>query len=573
MSEPVHHRPVGPAATKVSSARDSTVRVPHIPMAYPVRAARAHPRVCICPRGGGAHRLLPPLASPAGGQGTARSRPSKPEAELIFVVLLVRSRGGTSSRVSPAMWQPIGAGARSAQGACACGGCAPSTGVATAEPSAPAAAMRTRFVSNDAEPRQPEAGIEGDDPGQDAPGDDADGQACSTASAMAEPSAVVAEARARIDDRMCALSPACPYRAEIARWLRDQWPPGAEVVPRLPTYAAEIAKRPVSNATWMHKSVVEDMKSCRAKLLKIREAARKRGAKEVARKRGEKEVARKRGEKEVARSADRSANRPRSGHNVAAARAVSSGIPASGRRFSGPGNPKCDCGESESCGCYPQLCRLLRRALVRASAAALAIALACCHPSPRAPTRRRPFRQRQYVAAKASNTESLLTSNDDLPAYVDQHVRVSTRDKERLLCAWRDVMDIPLAACAACGVRAPPELPCGSVLRVDGTDASASDEDEEAQLQTLDFEVVRERGRLGFLYRSDNVITRVTNSTSGLVEGDVVIAVDGINVTAGQGAHALIDDRPLQDRYRIRVERGRHPRPSPEEAAAQPVRQ
>ena len=99
----------------------------------------------------------------------------------------------------------------------------------------------------------------------------------------------------------------------------------------------------------------------------------------------------------------------------------------------------------------------------------------------------------QYLAAKASNTESLLTSNDDLPAYVDQHVRVSTRDKERLLGAWRDVMEVPLAACAACGVRAPPHLPCGSVLRADDTDTSASDEDEEGQPQTLDFDVVRER--------------------------------------------------------------------------------
>ena len=146
-------------------------------------------------------------------------------------------------------------GAISAQGASTCGGGTPSTGVATAEPSAPAAAMRSRFVSNDAETRQPEAGIEGDDPGQDAPGDDADGQACSTASAMAEPSAVVAEARARIDDRMRELSPACPYRAEIARWLRDQWPPGAEVVPPLPRHAAEIAKKAGSNATSIHDSV------------------------------------------------------------------------------------------------------------------------------------------------------------------------------------------------------------------------------------------------------------------------------------------------------------------------------
>ena len=231
--------------------------------------------------------------------------------------------------------------AGSAQGASTCGGGTPSTGVATAEPSAPAAAMRTRFVSNDAVTRQPETGIEG----EDAPGDDADGQACSTASAMAEPSAVVAEARARIDDRMRELSPACPYRAEIARWLRDQWPPGAEVVPPLPRHAAEIAKKAGSNATSIHDSVKSEMTSCRADLRSISQAALKRSAKEVARKRGEKEVA-------------RSADRPRSGHNVAAARAVSSGIPASGRRFSGPGNPECDCGESESCGCYCRNCAL-----------------------------------------------------------------------------------------------------------------------------------------------------------------------------------------------------------------------
>ena len=168
--------------------------------------------------------------------------------------------------------------------------------------------------------------------------DDADGQACSTASAMAEPSAVVAEARAQIDARVRELPLASPYRAEIERWLRDEWPPGAEVVPRLP---ADVAKKAGgAHATSIHDSVKSEMKSCRADLLKIREAARKRGAKEVA------------------RSADRSANRPRSGHNVAAARAVSSGIPASGRRFSGPGNPECDCGESESCGCYCRNCAL-----------------------------------------------------------------------------------------------------------------------------------------------------------------------------------------------------------------------
>ena len=424
--------------------------------------------------------------------------------------------------------------------------------------------------------------------------DDADGQACSTASAMAEPSAVVAEARAQIDARVRELPLASPYRAEIERWLRDEWPPGAEVVPRLP---ADVAKKAGgAHATSIHDSVKSEMKSCRADLLKIREAARKRGAKEVA------------------RSADRSANRPRSGHNVAAARAVSSGIPASGRRFSGPGNPECDCGESESCGCYCRNCADSCDALWCAQATSLPsylptsyllppctsyllpptsylllhtshllpstsylppLPLAAAQPltAPSAPSRPCAFRQTQYLAAKASNTESLLISNDDLPAYVDQHVRVSTHDKERLLRGWRDVMEAPLAACAACGVRAPPDLPCGSVLRADDTDGSASDEDEEAQSQTLDFEVVRERGRLGFRYRSDNAITHVTNSTSGLVEGDVVVAVDGINVTAAQSAHALIDDRPLQDRYRIRVERGRRLRPSPEDAAVQPVPQ
>ena len=51
--------------------------------------------------------LLPTPASPAGGAGTARLRPSEREPEVIFVVLSVRSRRAVGTHVSPAMWQPI----------------------------------------------------------------------------------------------------------------------------------------------------------------------------------------------------------------------------------------------------------------------------------------------------------------------------------------------------------------------------------------------------------------------------------------------------------------------------------
>ena len=83
------------------------VRAPRMPMAHPVRAARAHPRVASAHAAAALTDCSSPLASPAGGQGTARYRPSKPESEVIFVVLSVRSRGGMSTHVSPAMWQGI----------------------------------------------------------------------------------------------------------------------------------------------------------------------------------------------------------------------------------------------------------------------------------------------------------------------------------------------------------------------------------------------------------------------------------------------------------------------------------
>ena len=111
--------------------------------------------------------------------------------------------------------------------------------------------------------------------------DDADGQACSTASAMAEPSAVVAEARAQIDARVRELPLASPYRAEIERWLRNYWPPGAEVVPPLPANVAQ--KAGGTHATSIHDSVKTDMTSCRTKLRTISQAALKRSAKEAAR--------------------------------------------------------------------------------------------------------------------------------------------------------------------------------------------------------------------------------------------------------------------------------------------------
>ena len=76
-------------------------------MAHSIRAARADPRVHLPMRrrrSQTAPRLSPRLQ---GGQGTAQPRPSEPEAEVIFVVLSVRSRSGMSSRVSPATWQAI----------------------------------------------------------------------------------------------------------------------------------------------------------------------------------------------------------------------------------------------------------------------------------------------------------------------------------------------------------------------------------------------------------------------------------------------------------------------------------
>ena len=97
------------------------------------------------------------------------------------------------SRSSIRFMLPLGA--RSAPGDSTCGGGIPSTGETSAEPGALAAEIRTRDASNDAEPRHPEAGLEGDGSGQHARGDDAVGQACSPASAMAEPSADVADAR------------------------------------------------------------------------------------------------------------------------------------------------------------------------------------------------------------------------------------------------------------------------------------------------------------------------------------------------------------------------------------------
>ena len=62
-------------------------RAPRMPMAHPVRAARAHPRVASAHAAAALTDCSSPLASPAGGQGTARYRPSKPETEVIFVLL------------------------------------------------------------------------------------------------------------------------------------------------------------------------------------------------------------------------------------------------------------------------------------------------------------------------------------------------------------------------------------------------------------------------------------------------------------------------------------------------------
>ena len=107
LAEPVHHRPVGPAAIKVGSGARSD------------HSGRLMSHGSLSPGGSGrstrasAHaaaalmELLPTPASPAGGAGTARPRPSEREPEVIFVVLSVRSRRAVGTHVSPAMWQPI----------------------------------------------------------------------------------------------------------------------------------------------------------------------------------------------------------------------------------------------------------------------------------------------------------------------------------------------------------------------------------------------------------------------------------------------------------------------------------
>ena len=82
-------------------------RAPHMPMAHSLRAARADPRVHLPMRRRRSWSCSSTPASPAGGAGTARPRPSEREPEVIFVVLSVRSRRAVGTHVSPAMWQPI----------------------------------------------------------------------------------------------------------------------------------------------------------------------------------------------------------------------------------------------------------------------------------------------------------------------------------------------------------------------------------------------------------------------------------------------------------------------------------
>ena len=103
----LHHRPVGADAIKVVSGARSTIsgasyaygpRYPGGSGRFTRASAHAASALTDCSS---------PLASPAGGQRTARPRPSEPQAEVIFVVLLVRSRSVMSSRVSLATWQSI----------------------------------------------------------------------------------------------------------------------------------------------------------------------------------------------------------------------------------------------------------------------------------------------------------------------------------------------------------------------------------------------------------------------------------------------------------------------------------
>ena len=82
-------------------------RAPHMPMAHSLRAARADPRVHLPMRRRRSWSCSATPASPAGGAGTARPRPSEREPEVIFVVLSVRSRRAVGTHVSPAMCQPI----------------------------------------------------------------------------------------------------------------------------------------------------------------------------------------------------------------------------------------------------------------------------------------------------------------------------------------------------------------------------------------------------------------------------------------------------------------------------------
>ena len=82
-------------------------RAPWLTLSGRLRAARADPRVHLPMRRRRSWSCSSTPASPAGGAGTARPRPSEREPEVIFVVLSVRSRRAVGTHVSPAMWQPI----------------------------------------------------------------------------------------------------------------------------------------------------------------------------------------------------------------------------------------------------------------------------------------------------------------------------------------------------------------------------------------------------------------------------------------------------------------------------------